>query len=126
MNLKGPNELNMILAQAKEAVALKNFQKSKELLENFLTYDQQNPWVYAFLAYSLYNLNGKSQENIYLPYLQKAIDLGASDHELYNFLGLLIKDLLSLDQAVNIFAKSITLKPDYYDAYFNLGVTFFF
>ena len=59
-------------------------------------------------------------------YYQHYIDQGFNDAKVYSNYGVILKDLGKLNEAELSTKKAIELKPDYADAYANLGMTFIY
>ena len=57
--------------------------------------------------------------------LTKAIKYDKSNFEAYYYRGCARVNAMKYDEAIADFEKAIELKPDYADAYFNLGKTYF-
>ena len=54
-------------------------------------------------------------------YYQSFIDKGFNDPRVFSNYGVILKDLGKLQEAEISFLEAIKLKPDYVDAYYNLG-----
>ena len=57
--------------------------------------------------------------------LTKAIKYDKSNFEAYYYRGCARVNAMKYDEAIDDFEKAIELKPDYADAYFNLGRTYY-
>jgi tetratricopeptide (TPR) repeat protein len=57
--------------------------------------------------------------------LTKAIKYDKSNFEAYYYRGCARVNAMSYDEAIADFEKAVELKPDYADAYFNMGKTYF-
>lgn len=71
-----------------------------------------------------YYLN-KDASNIALQYLNKAIEKDPTNHTFYFAQGALYDKLKEFDNAKASYDKAVEIKPDYFDAYYNLGALFF-
>ncbi|HEY3372118.1 MAG TPA: tetratricopeptide repeat protein [Prolixibacteraceae bacterium] len=60
-----------------------------------------------------------------LKFLDLAISQGASNETFHFVRGILFEQLQNIDEAVKCYEKAIDLKPDYMDAYFNLGIVYY-
>lgn len=57
--------------------------------------------------------------------LTKAIKYDKNNHEAYYYRGCARVNATKYDEAIEDFEKAVELKPDYADAYFNLGRTYY-
>ena len=57
--------------------------------------------------------------------LTKAIKYDKNNYEAYYYRGCARVNAMSYDEAIADFEKAVELKPDYADAYFNLGRTYY-
>ena len=57
--------------------------------------------------------------------LTKAIKYDKSNFEAYYYRGCARVNVMNYDEAIADFEKAVELKPDYADAYFNMGKTYF-
>ena len=79
----------------------------------------------------LYTDEGSKQLLRYCEYkkadetLTKAIKYDKSNYEAYYYRGCARVNAMSYDEAIADFEKAVELKPDYADAYFNMGKTYF-
>ena len=66
--------------------------------------------------------NGQIQEA--LDAVETLIKSYPNDPLLYNISGICYKTIGKLDEAVKSFKKALTIKPNYAEVHYNLGVTF--
>merc|ERR1711879_734723 len=71
-----------------------------------------------------YYLN-KDESGKALEYLTKAIEKDPTNHTFYFAQGALYDKLNDFENAKASYDKAVEIKPDYFDAYYNLGALFF-
>jgi tetratricopeptide (TPR) repeat protein len=67
----------------------------------------------------------KDKSDLALEYLNKAIKKDPNNHTFYFARGALYDKLGDFDNAKTSYEKAIEIKPDYFDAFYNLGALFF-
>ncbi len=67
----------------------------------------------------------KDKSDLALEYLNKAIEKDPKNHTFYFARGALYDKLGDFDNAKISYEKAIEIKPDYFDAYYNLGALYF-
>ncbi len=70
-----------------------------------------------------YLLSGQSEKA--LTYLQKAIEADPQNHSFYFAEGTLFDKMGRLEDSKAAYEKAIEIKPDYFDAWYNLGVLYY-
>lgn len=98
--------------------ALKNYDKALEVITQGR---EEFPASYSLLideANVYYNLG---DTNKFKERLQEAITLNPTEPTLYYNVGVMNMDQKKIDEAITYFKKAIELKPDYADAYNNIG-----
>ena len=73
------------------------------------------------IVWKLFGLSLQMQGKDGLQALQKAVELLPNDAEAHSNLGIVLKNLGQLDDAVSIFRRAIKLKPDFAEAHNGLG-----
>ncbi|MDP3314181.1 tetratricopeptide repeat protein [Lutibacter sp.] len=103
---------------AQNNIALGNNNKAME----YLTIGRKEfPKSYSLLIDEA-NLHYKNGNNdLFKAKLEEAIQLNPTEPTLYYNVGVMNMDQKKLDEAIKFFKKSIELKPDYADAYNNIG-----
>lgn len=95
-------------------VALKNYEKAKEI----------NPNYYG-LFYNIGLIYQKKKNyNKAITFYNKAIEKNSQLYQAYNNLGVVFNNLEEYDKSIKSLNKAIVIKPDYDEAYNNLGNTF--
>ena len=96
----------------------KQFDNAEKLAASITKEFPKHPFSWKVLAAAL-KQNGKIDESLVAS--QKSVQLDPHDAEAYYNLGIVMQELGRLDEAVAIYKKAITLKPDC-KAYNNLGI----
>ena len=96
----------------------KQYENAEKLAVSITKEFPKHPFSWKVLAAAL-KQNGKINESLVAS--QKSVQLDPKDAEAYFNLGIVMQDLGRLDEAVAIYKKAITLKPDH-KAYNNLGI----
>ena len=91
------------------------------LEQGFVKFPQNQNILYGLIDY--YLKKGEDPETV-LEYIDKALET-EENFSLYFAKGTLFDNLGKLDEAVKAYLKSIELKPDYFDAVFNLAALYF-
>lgn len=95
-----PEELDLIFAEANIHIFTGNIDKAREILDLAIQKDPENPHLYfAFGA----NYDRMSQDTTYT----------------------VEERAFAFDEAIKAYESAIELKPDYFDAVYNLGVLYF-
>lgn len=115
---KEPQTIEMKKMIVKNYLALKDNAKA---LETILEAKQSAPHDYGLLVdeanvYYAMGDNMKFKEK-----LEEAVQINPSDYVLHYNIGVMKSDLKDLDGAIESYNKAIALKPDYVDAYNNIG-----
>lgn len=84
-------------------------------------YPEANKTVMSYLINHYINTNNAEAA---LSYLEKAIKLDPSNQSFYFAQGVMYDKLGEFDNAVAAYKKSIEVKPDYHDGYYNLGALY--
>ena len=91
------------------------------LEQGFVKFPQNQNILYGLIDY--YLKRGENPETV-IEYIDKALETG-ENYSLYFAKGTLFDNLGNLEEAVKSYKKSIDLKPDYFDAVFNLAALYF-
>jgi tetratricopeptide (TPR) repeat protein len=115
---KEPQTIEMKKMIVKNYLALKDNVKA---LETILEAKQMSPNDYGLLVdeanvYYAMGDNVKFKEK-----LEEAVQINPTDYVLHYNIGVMKSDLKDLDGAIESYNKAIALKPDYADAYNNIG-----
>lgn len=115
---KEPQTIEMKKMIVKSYLAMKDNVKA---LETILEAKQSAPHDYGLLVdeanvYYAMGDNVKFKEK-----LEEAVQINPSDYVLHYNIGVMKSDLKDLDGAIESYNKAIALKPDYVDAYNNIG-----
>ncbi len=92
------------------------------LKEGIAAYPDDNNSLMVELI-NFYLVSDQSQEA--LKYLHKAIEKDTSNYSFYFAEGTLYDKLEDFDNAVKAYSESIKIKPDYFNAQYNLGALYF-
>ena len=108
-------------AKEQQAVSLINqgkLQEAEAIYEDLIATGTRNHVVFANLA-AVYLMQGSYTKSI--PLLKKVIQLEPNDPDAHNNLGIALKELGDLDDAIASYNTALQLKPNYPDAHNNLG-----
>lgn len=92
------------------------------LKNGFLKYPKNQSVLYGLINY--YITKGEDPK-IVLDYIHKAMETNAIEPSLHFAEGTLYDKLEDFEQAVKSYEKAIELKPDFFDAIYNLGAIYF-
>ncbi len=115
-------KLEELINLANQNIADANFEKAKKLLEEAYQIDDKNNEVLKNLGLCYYNLqkNTKAQE-----FFTKALNINPEDATSLYYAGSINILNMDLEIAKLQFLKVIALRPEYLDAYKNLGIVYF-
>jgi tetratricopeptide (TPR) repeat protein len=118
VKIKEPQTIEMKKMIVKSYLALKDNAKA---LETILEAKQSAPHDYGLLVdeanvYYAMGDNMKFKEK-----LEEAVQVNPTDYILHYNIGVMKSDLKDIDGAIESYNKAIALKPDYADAYNNIG-----
>ena len=116
------------LYEQQDATNAGQFAQQAISLSNEVTTNYPNNIIFIKDRFKVFYLLAASPSEFQKQYLQeaiislkKALELAPTDAKLHYNLGVLHQENGSIDEAIRVFEKAISLKPDYYDAYFALG-----
>ena len=115
-------KLEELINLANQNIGESNFEKALKILEEAYQIDNQNNEVLKNLGLCCYNLqkNTKAQE-----YFTKALKVSPDDATSLYYAGAINLLNLDLETAKGQLKKVLELRPEYLDAYKNLGVIYF-
>ena len=115
-------KLQELINQANEYIANKNWEQAIKVLNNAFALDNHNNEILKNLGLCYYNLgkNTKAQE-----FFTKALSVNPDDATSLFYSGAINIINLDLDSAQTSLLRVIELRPEYVDAYKNLGVLYF-
>ena len=110
-------EINNIIKDIKNNNFNDALEKTKLISENF-------PDKYTILKlFSSIYLNLKDYENA-IKYYEKLLNYKKENYKVYNNIGTSLFQLGKINRCILAFKNSIAIKPNYADAYFNLGIAY--
>jgi len=119
---KVEEEITKVLGYALEYINRKNFKEAENIYRKVLLSYKNHPdalFRYADLCRILSRFNDSEA------LLRRLIGITQPNHQSYNQLAVVLGNQNKTKEAIDYFKKSIELKPDFIDAYINLGSMYF-
>ncbi|MCL3781193.1 tetratricopeptide repeat protein [Prolixibacteraceae bacterium JC049] len=96
--------------------------QEKTLQEGFLKYPEDNNLLFGMINFYLLTSQDPSKA---MEYVDMAIEKDPNNASIHFAKGTLLDKLEMPDEAIKAYVKAVEIKPDYFDAYYNLGAVYY-
>jgi len=111
--------MTSLLSQGLAHQQANRFAKAATIFRDILKKEPKNPDAMHFLGLALWNTTQQSQEPLKL--IRRSMKLAPNMPHMHHNIASVLSSVDEIDEAVDHYKRALKLKPDYAEAYFNLG-----